>query len=349
MSDPRSTADATWLLAARLARRELRGSLRSFRIFLACLALGVAAIAAVGSTRAMLDESISADAREILGGDVLVDIVNRPATDDERSALQAAGILAGSAEMRAMVRADGASGARSLIELKTVEPTYPLYGALETEPEISLAEMLGRRNDVWGAAVAPELIDKLGIGIGDRVRIGETVFEVRSVIMHEPDRVGGSGLFALGPRVLIADAALDDTALVQPGSLIHYNYRIRLPAETSPAAFIGAINAAFPDAGWRIRTLDESSPRLSRLIGRVTLFLSFVGLTALLVGGVGVANAVQSWLDGKTGTIATLKCLGAPRALVFRVYLLQVTVLALGGIAIGLILGAVLPLSLIHI
>jgi len=333
---------AAWPLAAKLARRELRGSLRSFRIFLACLALGVAAIAAVGSTRAMLEDSISSDAREILGGDVLVDIVHRPATDEERTALQAAGTLAGSAEMRAMARAE--PGTRSLIELKTVEDTYPLYGQLETEPALPLSEMLRRQDGIWGAAIAPELIEKLGIRIGDRVRIGETSFDVRATIIHEPDRVGGSGLFSLGPRVLIADAALADTALVQPGSLIHYNYRVRLPETTTPAAFIETINAGFPDAGWRIRTLDESSPRLSRLIGRVTLFLSFVGLTALLIGGVGVANAVRAWLDGKTETIATLKCIGAPRVLIFRVYLLQVLVLALGGIAIGLMLGGALPL-----
>ncbi|MBT7360409.1 MAG: hypothetical protein HN813_00375, partial [Rhodospirillaceae bacterium] len=90
MTEP-TTNDVSWPLAAKLARRELRGSLRSFRIFLACLALGVAAIAAVGSTRAMLEESISSDAREILGGDVLVDIVHRPATEDERDAMAAAG------------------------------------------------------------------------------------------------------------------------------------------------------------------------------------------------------------------------------------------------------------------
>lgn len=339
MSDPA----ASWALAARMARRELRGSLSSFRIFLACLALGVAAIAAVGSTRAMLEESIGADAREILGGDVLVGIVHRPTSEDEFAAIATAGEVAGSAEMRAMIRANIPDGARTLIELKTVADTYPLYGELITAPMLPLDDLLDRRGGVWGAAVAPELLTKLDIGLGDQVRVGEAVFEVRASIVHEPDRIGGSGLFSLGPRVLIAGAALADTALVQPGSLIHYNYRVRLPAETSPAQFIDRINSAFPDAGWRIRTLNEASPRLTRLIGRVTLFLSFVGLTALLVGGVGVANAVRAWLDGKTATIATLKCIGATRALIFRIYLLQVMALACGGIVIGLAFGAALP------
>jgi putative ABC transport system permease protein len=334
----------SWPLALRLARRELRGGTRGFRIFIACLALGVAAIAAVGSTRAMLEESISTDSREILGGDLLIDIVHRPATPDERSAMDESGIVAASAEMRAMARAENARATRTLVELKTVEDTYPLYGALETAPALPRAALLDQSNGLWGAAAAPELLTRLGISVGDVLQIGDARFEVRAAIRQEPDRVGGSGLFSLGPRVLISAAALPDTALVQPGSLIHYNYRVRLPANVPAGDFIETLNTDFPDAGWRIRTLNESSPQLTRLIGRVTLFLSFVGLTALLVGGVGVANAVRAWLEGKTGSIATLKCIGAPRALVFRVYLLQVLALAMLGITAGLVGGAALPM-----
>jgi putative ABC transport system permease protein len=340
VSDPA----ASWSLAGRLARRELRGSARGFRIFIACLALGVAAIAAVGSTRAMLEESISTDAREILGGDLLIDIVHRPATDNERASLEAAGDVAASAELRAMARAETIQAARTLVELKTVEDTYPLYGTLETEPALPRAALLAQRDGLWGVAAAPELLTKLDVDVGDVLQIGEARFEIRATIIREPDRIGGSGLFSLGPRAMIADAALPDTALVQPGSLVHYNYGLRLPAGTPSSAVIETLNTDFPDAGWRIRTLDESSPRLTRLIQRVTLFLSFVGLTALLVGGVGVANAVRAWLDGKIATIATLKCIGAPRALVFRVYLLQVLALASLGIVAGLIVGAALPL-----
>jgi putative ABC transport system permease protein len=338
-----SGTPATWPLAARLARRELRGGLKGFRIFLACLALGVAAIAAVGSTRAMLEDSIASDAREILGGDVLVELVHRPATPDEQQGIAALGRVAASAEMRAMSRAENAAAGRSLVELKTVADSYPLYGELLTDPPLDRTTLLGRRDGLWGAAVAPELATRLDIGTGDTIRIGETRFAVRAIIRHEPDRIGGSGLFALGPRVMIAGDALADTELVQPGSLIRYKYRVRLPETATPAGFIAAVREGFPDAGWRIRTLDESSPRLTRLIGRVTLFLSFVGLTALLVGGVGVANAVRAWLDARTGTIATLKCLGASRGLIFRIYLLQVLALATVGTAAGLAVGAILP------
>ena len=245
-----------------------------------------------------------------------------------------------------MARGEGPGSRRTLVELKTVADTYPLYGALETSPPLPRTALFDRRGGLWGAAVAPEFLNLVDLSVGDVIRVGEARFEIRAVIDHEPDRIGGSGLFTLGPRVMIANAALAETALEQPGSLIRYTYRIALPEGTAIPDAVTRLTEDFPEAGWRVRTLDESSPRLTRLIGRVTLFLSFVGLTALLVGGVGVANAVRAWLDGRTATIATLKCLGAPRALVFRVYLLQVLALAGLGIATGLAAGALLPMGL---
>jgi putative ABC transport system permease protein len=176
------------------------------------------------------------------------------------------------------------------------------------------------------------------------LRIGETRFEVRATIDHEPDRASGGGLFSLGPRVLIAHEAIPATGLIRPGSLAYYHYRVRLPDGADARAWVADLSTAFPDTAWRVRTLDNASPQLQRLIDQTTLFLTLVGLTALLVGGVGVANAVRAWLDGKIAVIATLKCLGAPSSLVFRVYLLQVLALSAVGIAAGLVLGAAVPL-----
>ena len=337
----------TWALAWRLARRELRAGVRGFRVFLACITVGVAAIAAVGSTASGLTASLANDAREILGGDVSVRLVHRPAKQDEESHLARAGELSGSAELRAMARLDtaGPDGARTLVELKAVDASYPLYGTLETEPRLTRQQLLGRRADMWGAAVAPNLQERLGVAIGDVLRVGDGRFEIRAVLTREPDRLGGSGLFSLGPRLMIAKTALAGTGLVQPGSLIHYTYRVALPETVDPEDWIADLNLKFPDAGWRIRRLDEAAPQIRRLVQQVGLFLTFVGLTALLVGGVGVANAVSAYLEGKTTVIATLKCLGAPAALIVRIYLLQILTLAAAGIAAGLILGALAPFA----
>ena len=333
----------SWSIALRLARRELRGGLRGFRVFLACLTLGVAAIAGVGSLSQAIMTGIATDARAILGGDVSIRLVHRPATDDQLAYLDAAGTVSEAIDVRAMARTI-AGDERSLIEIKAVDEHYPLYGALETDPPLPTAEVLEARDGVWGAAVAPGLLTRLGIGVGDRVRVGEATFDIRAVITGEPDAAGGVRGFTLGPRFLISTDAVGATELIQPGSMIYYFYRVRLAANADVGSWIAELNRNYPDVGWRVRDLGNAAPGLRRFIDRTTLFLTLVGLTALLVGGVGVGNAVHSYLEGKTAVIATLKCLGAPAALVFRTYLIQILLLALVGITVGLFIGAVTPM-----
>src|SRR5690606_19873658 len=155
----------------------------------------------------------------------------------------------------------------------------------------------------------------------DRVRVGEADYELRALVESEPDR--GADVFSLGPRLMVSLDSLAATGLMQPGSLIEHHYRPGLPADGSAASGGGALNERFPNAGWRIRGLTEAAPGVQRFVDRTSLFLTLVGLSALLVGGVGVSNAVRSYLEGKTATVATLKCLGAPGSLVFRLYLAQ--------------------------
>jgi len=327
-----------WRLALVYARRELRGGLKGFRVFLACLALGVAAIAGVGTLAEGVREGLRADARLLLGGDFHLTLTHREATPAQRLHLDATATVSRSAEMRAMARGPGD---RTLVELKAVDGVYPLIGAVETEPALPLAEILAARNGVWGAAVDPALLGKLGIALGDTIAVGDTRYEVRAIDRREPDR--GTGILTLGPRLLVALDSLPATGLVQPGSLIQYQYRVVLPQGSDPGAWIADLRQRFPDAGWRVRGVAEAAPGLQRFIDRVAMFLTLVGLTALLVGGVGVANAVRTYLDGKTATIATLKCLGAPARLIFAMYLVQILILSAVGIAIGLAVGAVIP------
>ncbi|HEY0523776.1 MAG TPA: FtsX-like permease family protein [Stellaceae bacterium] len=334
-------------LAWRLAGRELRGGLRGFRIFLACLVVGVATIAGVGSIAASIVAGLKADARVLLGGDVELRLVHRPMTAEQRDYVaQAPGTAAVSdtVEMRAMTRTPDGSK-RSLIELKALDAAYPLYGRLSLAPDgVDREAALGRGNDgAWGAAVDPALLDRLGLKLGDRIRIGEGEFAVRATIVREPDLANA---FILGPRVMIAADALPETKLIQPGTLVSYIYRIRLsPPGRDTAPWIGELKARFPDAGWRVRDFGDAAPSVQRFLDRIAMFLTLVGLTALLVGGVGIGNAVRSYLGGKTETIATLKCLGAPSALILRVYLAQILALAALGIVVGLAIGAAAPIG----
>lgn len=326
-------------LAWRIARREMRTGLKGFRVFLACLALGVAAIAAVGSLSQSVKAGLMADARVLLGGDVSVRMQHRPIEGERLQYLKDhAEAISSVVEMKAMAQTDNS---RALVELKAVDGLYPMTGAVQLEPAADLQNLLTKSDGAWGAVVERGLLPKLGLSVGDRVRVGDAEFQIRAVLAKEPDRV--ASIVNFGPRFMVATKALPDTGLVQLGSQIRYYDRVKLAPKQTPKAFIAQLEEAFPEAGWRVRGPDNAAPGLQRFIERLTLFLTFAGLTALLVGGIGVLGAVRSYLETKTATIATLKCLGAPGGLVFQAYLLQVLALSALGIAIGLVVGAGLP------
>jgi putative ABC transport system permease protein len=317
----------------RLARRELRGGLKSLRIVLACLALGVAAIAAVGTLRAATEAGLAADGARLLGGDIELRTGQRPAPQAAKDWAAARGATVSEiVEMRAMAIA--ASGERSLVELKAVDTAYPLYGELVLAPA---AASLEARDGRFGVALDVSVAERLGIRPGDPVRMGDATFTFAAVIATEPDRVASPTV--LGPRALVLAAAIPATGLVQPGSLISYDTRLRLPPGAEPRAFARDWQAAAGDAGWRIRFADQAEPGVNRFLDRAASFLTLAGLTALLVGGIGVATGVRAWLEARGRTIATLRCLGAPAGTILATYLIQVLVLAAIGISIGLVAG----------
>ena len=316
------------LLAFRIARRELRGGLRGLRIVLACLALGVAAITAVGTLRAGVDAGLAADGARILGGDVEIASPYRPLGEAPRAWLAARGARVSEVvTLRAMAVAE--SGQRMLVEVKAVDGAYPLYGALEVQPPVALAA-----GDIL---LDPFIAERLGVAPGAVLRIGEARFSFRATIAQEPDKVASPSL--LGPRAMIALASLAETRLIQPGSLVTYEYRLALPPGVDRQRFIADLRRDFPESGWRIRSSDVAAPGVNRFLDRAAFFLTLASLTALLVGGIGIATGVSAWLEQRARTIATLRCLGAPPSLIFTTYLMQVMALALLGIVLGLVIG----------
>lgn len=334
-------------LPLRYALREMRGGLSGFYVFVACIALGSMAIAGVGSLAASLADSLSREGQVILGGDLSFTLIQREASDAERTFLRSRGAMSSAATLRAMARTSS-DGEATLVELKAVDAGYPLYGAVTLDPPAPLADTLALRDGAYGAAADPTLLARLAIKPGARLTIGNAAIEIRAALTNEPDKLAGG--IGFGPRLLVSEAALRATGLVQPGSLIRWNYRLRLPAsdntDNAAKAVTAQVRAALPQAGWEIRSRDNASPQLERNVDRFTQFLTIVGLTALLVGGVGVGNAVKSHLDRRRETIATMKALGASGARVFSIYLTQVLLLALIGGAIGAVLGAVLPFAI---
>ncbi|WP_299478329.1 ABC transporter permease [uncultured Roseibium sp.] len=335
----------TFKLASRFALRELRGGLSGFYIFIACIALGVAAIAGVTSVSRALTDGIANEGQAILGGDLSFSLIHRQADTEEAAFLDTLGSVSRVATLRAMSRrADNSD--QALVELKAVDNAYPLYGSLDLASGQPLDDALAKSDGVWGAVADLALLARLDVAVGDTLALGRTTVRINDVIETEPDKLAGGMEF--GPRLMISDAAVADTELVQPGSLVRWHYRVRL----SPAPGIGDLEgvveqakSAQPDTAWRIRSRANASPGLQRSIGRFAQFLTLVGLTALVVGGVGVANAIRAYLETKREVIASFKCLGATGDFVFRIYLIQMLVIALIGIGIGLVIGAAIPFA----
>jgi putative ABC transport system permease protein len=355
------------MLAFRLARRELRGGVRGLWIVLLCLALGVSVIAAVGTLRAATDLGLATDGRRILGGDLDVESGSQPLPDTLRAWLRSQGAtLSDVVQMRSMLIAP--SGERQLVELKAVDPAWPLVGEPITFTPPPLV------GGGWGEGVPPHtagaapreaavvpphiattlanhgllaeqiILDRLNLHPGDTVRLGNASFTIRGTLISEPDRVAAP--LILGPRVLIATDALPSTGLIAPGSMVQYALRATLPNPAAAPAVISEIRQSFPGEGWRIRDPHDAAPGVTRFIDQTSLFMTLVGLTSLLVGGIGVANGVRAWLDARARTIATLRCLGSTSRLLFAVCLIQVMALALSGVVIGLVIGTLLPIAM---
>ncbi len=329
-------------LAFLFARRELRGGIAGFRIFLACLALGVAALAAAGSTAQAFREGLASQARNILGGDLSATVEGRTFTPAEQAAFASLGRTSDTLRVRAM--AEGPDGARRLAELRGVDTAYPLVGELGLSGAPDLRYALADRPGGPGAVLEPALMQRLGLHVGDTVLLGDARFVVGGTIAKEPDRLGRG--FALGPSVIVARAALERTGLAKGDALAADTVRIAFADAHDPAPAIAALQRRFPNAGMRLRGRNDAASGLRKLIDQLEYFLGFIGLSALIAGGLGVSTAVSSYLESRKASIAVLKALGADTALIRNLYLIQIAALAALGVGLGLMVGAVAPLGL---
>jgi putative ABC transport system permease protein len=330
-------------LSLRFAAREMRAGVRGFRIFLACLALGVAAIAAASSTAEAFRRGLAEEARTILGGDLAVS-ADRAFTPAERAGFERTGRTTYAVAARAMAQAP--SGDRRLVELRGVDGLYPLAGTVDVRDAAgrptTLAVVFAGQGGLPGAAVEQALLDRLHLRLGQPFKVGNEAMVAAAVLAGEPDRMSRG--FALGPRVLTAWTTVDKGGFIG-GSLFGETARIALPEGVNLRRAERALRQALAP-GLRLRDRYDATPGIRRLIDRLEYFLGFIGLASLVAGGLGVSQAVGAYLEAKKPSIAALKALGADGPLIRNLYLVQIAALALLGIAIGLALGAACPFLL---
>ena len=329
-------------VAAKIARRELRGGLRGFWVFLACLSLGVAAIAAVGSVRYSIEAGLQREGASILGGDAEIGLTYRFADKDELEWLNSeAVVLSEIVDFRSLATfGEGETARRGLTQVKGVDNAYPIYGSVVLEPALPLEQAFAGTDGLPGGLMDPVLISLLEMEVGDTFRLGSKEFVLMAAVVREPD--GAAAGFGLGPRTLVRTADLDGSGLLQPGTLFESAYRLQLREGADLTNTRAAASEIFTGARWRDRR--NGAPGVSQFVDRLGSFLVLVGLAGLAVGGVGVSAAVRAYLDRKTAVIATLRTLGADASTIFLTYFMQVGALTFAGIALGILVGGGLPL-----
>jgi putative ABC transport system permease protein len=318
-----------------LAWRDLRTSGRSLWVFCACLVLGVTLVSACAGLYRLVNLSLLADTRVLMGGDVEVRS-RQPLPQEALDWINANGRLSLVTEVDTMLGSSGGSFSR--VELQTVDDNYPLYGELQLQPSTSIAEITAYADGHWGVAIDPLLAERLAIGIGDSVYIGAVEMKVRALVLSQPDRSLNANW--RGTPVLLSAEALQATDLIQPGSLVDYEYHVRssVPAETWRTGFYDR----FPEQTWEVRTFADRSQRIAERLGQIASGLLIIGFSTLFIGGLGVFNSIHAYLQGKLKTIATLRALGLRNRPLAVVYLAQIGILGGGASLLGAAIGSAL-------
>ncbi|MEL6113328.1 MAG: FtsX-like permease family protein, partial [Pseudomonadota bacterium] len=345
------------------ARREAREGLRGFRIFTAALILGVFAVAAVGSLSQAFLAGLEREQRRLLDGDFEITAVDATLSEEMHAWLESAGKTSDIIGAQVMVRLQSNPDRRSVIQLKAVDDAYPMVGTIETDKGLTRDALFAARTDnsirdpqtgatkvgatIWGAIADPDLFDRLGVEPGTLITIGAATFELRDRLAEEPDRASAG--FLISPRLMISADGAQATGLIARSGLVRRSTRVVLNDETKrvPAVFKGEFAAAFPDNGLRVRSASDAANGLGRTLSSLEVFLTMVGLSALIIGGVGAANAVHAYMQQKLPVIATLKCLGATGGFIMKTYVVQIVIVAAIAVLVGVVLGALTPFAVV--
>lgn len=334
----------------KMAWRETRAAWRHFLYFLTCIAVGVGALVGVSLFAAHLEQAVTKEARGLLGGDLEIRLsrqLSQPSLgfltslqDREIVTTHASELIGMAAHIPGMHSRGQPS---QIIELKAIEALYPLYGTLRLEPNRPLWELLQRQpsgcsgHPCWGAVVQESLLIRMGLAVGQPFTIGQATFLITGIVRTEPDRMANA--FSLGPRVLITQDGLHDTDLVKPGSRVRERYLLKIPAAVKIEPLLYELRRRFTGESARVSAYRDAQPQLKQFLEQLTRYLGLIGLTALFVGGLGVATSVRAFLREKLATIAILKTVGADSPTIIKTYAAQALFLGLAGSAAGLALG----------
>jgi putative ABC transport system permease protein len=328
-----------WKRAGAIGWRDLRSAPGKFGFVVLSVAVGVAALVGVRGFSESFRRTLSTEARSLMAGDLSARLFREP-TAEEQGRIAA---IAGPDGIRTTWVTETVSMASVppdpmplLVSLKAVDPgEYPYYGNAELEPAMSLQQALGEDSSGDSAVVAEEFLIRLNARVGQTLRLGGRDFRIAAVLRQEPDRL--NAMAAMGPRVMISQAALARTGLVAPGSRASQRLLMKLPPQADPVALRKQVETALPDA--QVIDFREGNPGLSRGLDNATAILSLICLVAMVLGAIGVAMAMHAHLEQRMDMLAILKAVGASSGDLLRIFLLQTLGLGLAGGLLGVAAG----------
>ena len=323
-----------------MAIRELRSGVSGFRIFLACLILGVGTISAIGTVKSGIEIAISEKGSELLGGNAEAEFTYRLANSEELKWLETISQnISGIIEFRSMAKfVEGGANERALTQVKAVDNKYPLIGNVQLASGKSFKDVFRQPKS---AVMESDLASRLGINIGETFSLGLTQFVLRDIIQSSPDDAGTN--FGFGPRTIIKSEDLLESGLIAPGTLFTAKYRLLIEPFENLDELRTLAKIKFENNGMRWRDARNGAPGISEFVNRLSAFFIMVGLAGLVVGGVGIGSAVKSYLNRKISTIAVMRSLGATNFQIFMTYFVQLAIISFIGITIGLVIGASVP------
>jgi putative ABC transport system permease protein len=319
----------------KFAVSDLRSRISALKVFLACLILGVTLVAATASLYRVIEQSLLADTRALLGGDVELD-TNEPLPNEVLDWIERTGSFSLVREFNTLVSSEDGEGFFRA-EILIPDAAYPLYGQLQLMPDRPRTELTAQQDGLWGAIIDPMLAERLGQSVGDEIQIGAATFRITGLIEAQPDRSLNANWRGL--PIMISEQAVEATELIRPGSRVDFEYRVQTDQDLN--IWLEDFEQAFPGTNWDITTFAERSERISERLDQIATALILIAFTTLFIGGLGVANSIHAYLDEKLGTIATLQTLGLRRKPLVAIYLLQIGILGSlaglvgGGIGLG--------------
>jgi putative ABC transport system permease protein len=317
--------------AITMAWRETRAATGKFILVILSVALGAAALTAVTGFSESVQYTLVREAKTLMAADISVRMPIEPYPKDLQFLDQLASTGVESTRVTETVSmATAGEQPPVLISVKGIDQSkYPFYGELQLAPAARL--------DEHSVAVSDDLLLKLGLKLGNTIKVGDQEFKMVARIASEPDKMTTG--FTLGPRVIFTREGLGSTGIIVQGSRMTERVLLKLPPDHDLAKIRQSLSDVFGRRG-RISDYTETNPQLTRALDRSTRFLSLVSLIALIVAGLGVGATMQSHLRQKMSNIAFMKCIGGRSEHIIRIYVVQAILIGLIGSIIGAILGA---------